>query len=470
MAFDQRADSAALPKSILRLSAVWVAVVLVALIWGVDNAETSLRSAAREQLTAAGYEASVDFSGRDARVIGNATSAETAAAIEQLVDAIPGVRNVDNEIRIIEEAPPALRSPSVAVRIIDDVASLRGFVPNEDVESDLVEAAEAQFGKGRVINALVVGEDVDDQPWLGRIRDVFTYLGGLRSGGFAATADGVLVEGEVISESAREAMVDEISLVLDGVLPVTEDLSIAVLPEPSFSASALEGTIVLAGTMPDADTITSIVDAAQRLHGNSRVINTMQIADVGGSMWLDSIAGLLDVVTRLDPWSIDVSAGTVTITGLGVDQDLVASIELLAEEVAAEELTVAVDVALDPGAVASQLTSLLAGTVLFVEGEAELTADGASLLDSAIDILRNNEDTALVVEGHTDNEGDGAANMVLSQQQAEAVVSYLISGGIEAARLTAIGYGDEKPLVSNATEEGRAQNRRIEFVIREGDG
>jgi OOP family OmpA-OmpF porin len=450
--------------------ALWVVVVLAALVWGVDNAESTLRNAAREQLAASGYDVSVDFSGRDARLIGTASSAEAAAGIGGLVDAIPGVRDVDNEIVIVEPEPEAMQGPSVVLRVVNEVATIRGFVPNEGVQADLVEAAQAQFGRGRVVDALIVSENVDNRPWLGRIRDVFAYLTGLRSGGFNANDNGFLLEGEVISEAAREAIVSETTLVLEDLLPVTQQLSIAVLPEPSFSAAGTEGTIVLAGTMPDSETIAEVVDAAQRLHPNTRVISTIQVADVAGSMWLDSISGLLDVVTRLEPWTVDVAAGTVTITGLGLDQDLVDSIGLLAAEVVADELLVVVDVAVDPAVVALQLTGLLSGAVLFEEGEAVLTDNAESLLDSAIDILRNNEAAALVVEGHTDNQGDPAANRVLSQQQAEAVVDYLISGGIEAARLSAIGFGDERPLASNATEEGRAQNRRIVFVIREGDG
>ncbi len=470
MTYDQRADSAALPKLIFWLMGLWVVVVLVALVWGVDNAETTLREAARQELDEAGYSVSVGFSGRDARLIGTASSAEIAENIEQLVDAIPGVRIVNNEIAIVEVAPPPPRSPSVVVSIVNGVVSIRGYLPNEEVESDLVEAAEMVFGPERVINALVVGEDVADRPWLGRIRDVFTYLGELRSGSSRATDEGFVVEGEVISEAVRETITNEINLVLDGLLPFSADLSIAVLPQPVFSASGLDGTIVIAGTMPDAETIEGIVEAAQRLHANSRVISTLQVAEVAGPMWLESIPGLLDVTTRLDPWTIDVVAGTVTITGLGVDQDLVASIGLLAEEVVADELAVIVEVALDPDAVALQLTSLLEGAGLFLPGQADLTDDGRALLDSAVDILQSSDDAVFVVAGHTDNRGDPVASKVLSEQQAEAVVDYLVSGGIEAARLTAIGYGGERPVAGNATEEGRAKNRRIEFLVRRGDG
>ena len=91
------------------------------------------------------------------------------------------------------------------------------------------------------------------------------------------------------------------------------------------------------------------------------------------------------------------------------------------------------------------------------------------LLDAALAILNANPSALVVVEGYTDNQGDPAANLLLSQQRAEAVVAFLLSGGIAEGRLSAIGYGEENPIASNSTDEGRAQNRRIVFVIQEGD-
>ena len=69
------------------------------------------------------------------------------------------------------------------------------------------------------------------------------------------------------------------------------------------------------------------------------------------------------------------------------------------------------------------------------------------------------------VEGHTDNVGKAEVNKKLSQKRADAVKDYLIKKGIEADRLSAIGYGSEQPIADNKTKEGRAQNRRVEFKI-----
>jgi outer membrane protein OmpA-like peptidoglycan-associated protein len=72
----------------------------------------------------------------------------------------------------------------------------------------------------------------------------------------------------------------------------------------------------------------------------------------------------------------------------------------------------------------------------------------------------------LAIEGHTDNAGSAAANKPLSQQRAQAVVTALTARGIAGARLTAAGFGSEKPIADNATEAGRAKNRRVELVKR----
>jgi OOP family OmpA-OmpF porin len=73
---------------------------------------------------------------------------------------------------------------------------------------------------------------------------------------------------------------------------------------------------------------------------------------------------------------------------------------------------------------------------------------------------------AIEVGGHTDTDGDADANMTLSQRRAQAVVDYMVRAGMPADRLKAVGYGQTEPVASNDTDEGKAQNRRIEFLVR----
>ena len=73
--------------------------------------------------------------------------------------------------------------------------------------------------------------------------------------------------------------------------------------------------------------------------------------------------------------------------------------------------------------------------------------------------------TRIEVGGHTDNTGNAAANMQLSQDRAAAVASQLVANGVNAAMLTSKGYGQDKPIADNSTEQGRAKNRRMEFTV-----
>ena len=72
------------------------------------------------------------------------------------------------------------------------------------------------------------------------------------------------------------------------------------------------------------------------------------------------------------------------------------------------------------------------------------------------------------IAGHTDADGEDGFNQALSEKRAQAVMDYLVKAGLPADRFTAVGYGSTQPIASNETDEGKAHNRRIEFVVRSG--
>lgn len=86
-------------------------------------------------------------------------------------------------------------------------------------------------------------------------------------------------------------------------------------------------------------------------------------------------------------------------------------------------------------------------------------------LDKVVDLLYDNPSVKVEISGHTDNVGTAQYNLDLSQKRAKSVVDYLIEKGIEASRLSFVGYGFEKPLESNDSEEGRSKNRRTELKV-----
>ena len=104
--------------------------------------------------------------------------------------------------------------------------------------------------------------------------------------------------------------------------------------------------------------------------------------------------------------------------------------------------------------------------VNFETGSAALSQAATDTLDNVISELRSNPGIQISVKSHTDNQGSAANNMELSRQRAVTVVRYLADvGGVDLARMSAVGFGESEPLQSNKTAEGRAANRRVEIEI-----
>ena len=105
--------------------------------------------------------------------------------------------------------------------------------------------------------------------------------------------------------------------------------------------------------------------------------------------------------------------------------------------------------------------------ILFLSGKAELSTTSFSSLDELATLLKAHPSWKVTIEGHTDNIATAMGNQPLSQKRADAIRQYLVKKGIAAGRLTAIGYGDTRPVADNATPEGRKANRRVEIVLTE---
>jgi outer membrane protein OmpA-like peptidoglycan-associated protein len=100
----------------------------------------------------------------------------------------------------------------------------------------------------------------------------------------------------------------------------------------------------------------------------------------------------------------------------------------------------------------------------FDTDKATIKPESMGTFNSVAKILKDNPDVRFEIQGHTDNSGGSARNLALSQQRADAVKQQLVTMTVDSARLTTKGLGDTKPMGDNATPEGRANNRRVEFV------
>lgn len=107
-------------------------------------------------------------------------------------------------------------------------------------------------------------------------------------------------------------------------------------------------------------------------------------------------------------------------------------------------------------------TRFILSGVNFDTGKATLRPESVSQLDLVVEVMAHKKNMRVEISGHTDNVGKKKDNQILSEKRARACRDYLVSKGIESSRITTVGYGDERPIAPNDSEQGRQRNRRIE--------
>jgi len=103
--------------------------------------------------------------------------------------------------------------------------------------------------------------------------------------------------------------------------------------------------------------------------------------------------------------------------------------------------------------------------IAFAPGRAALRPEAKSSLGKLVAFVNKDPSKPIRIEGHTDSRGNANANQLLSQKRADSVRDALIAAGVAASRMTSVGLGEDNPVADNATEEGRAKNRRVDVIL-----
>lgn len=105
------------------------------------------------------------------------------------------------------------------------------------------------------------------------------------------------------------------------------------------------------------------------------------------------------------------------------------------------------------------------GNITFDTNKSDVKSSFVDVLDSVAEVLKEYKSTMIEVAGHTDSDGSESYNQLLSQSRAQSVSDQLIRFGVDAVRIDTVGYGESRPIASNATAAGKAQNRRVELTL-----
>ena len=233
-------------------------------------------------------------------------------------------------------------------------------------------------------------------------------------------------------------------------------------------------TLTLTGYVPDNNVHAAIVAAAARKFFSEKVVDNLKASVGAPAGFAAAVVPALGALSRLSTGTLVVSDRELKLSGdafydaaavqirAGFGKDFPQGWQFK-PEISVKPATAPVD-----ATVCQQLFSelLAKGKILFDSGRATIDPDSAGLLDRLIETALRCPAANIEIAGHTDADGEDGFNQALSEKRAQAVADYLVKAGLPANRFTATGYGSTQPIATNDTDEGKAQNRRIDFMVR----
>ena len=323
-----------------------------------------------------------------------------------------------------------------------------------------------------VLAALIAQNGIEND--LGsRTRTVF---GGDVPDGVDVSFDGrdATITGMVASEAEKDrirqvvAGADDVGRIDDDGLEVGSAVIVPSAPG-SLTASDADGVVTLTGTVADEATRDAALEAANTAPGVTEVIDEMTIdPDVAPADWTPAITGVLAAAQPADGRNVNFDPDTITVAGTVADEATRDTVITDAETAAPDGWTVIDQLEVLPEATTDErLAELLAdvgGDVLFNTGSSDISPAGGAVLDQVAGVLLATEENVLIA-GYTDSRGSAELNQALSQGRALSVKNYLVGAGVAEGRMTPEGRGITDQFGDNATDEGRAQNRRIEITV-----
>jgi len=453
----------------------WPGVVPLAVLWAMaawtSTAPLEADLAARSSSVLKGTvldKTRIDVSGRDVTFAADAFSEDGRSSAVGSVEAVPGVRLVNDESRLVPEAKPFVWS---AERDVAKV-TLGGNSPLPASKAKLVEAARASVGGVEVVDQMHLARGAPPRFDSAALL-LLDQIGKLKDGKLTISDTKVSLSGMARDLGGREAIAAALQ-------NLPEDFSIAAneIKAPPYVFQAYKDpvtmSLTLTGYVPDNKVHAAIATAAGRKFFSQKMVDNLK-ASIGAPWgFVSAVVPALGALSRLSTGTLVVTDREVKISGDALYEAAMAQIRAgLAKDFPQgwqlkAELSVKPAAApVDPTVCQQLLSELLEkGQIRFEPGRAAIDPDSAGLLDRLVETTLRCPTAKIEIAGHTDADGEDAFNQALSEKRAQAVADYLVKAGLSADRFAAIGYGSSQPVATNDTDEGKAQNRRIDFLVR----
>lgn len=410
----------------------------------------------------------VEAHGRDLTLVADAFSEEGRRSSVAIAEAVPGVRLVKDRLNIIPEAKPFVWT---AERNVSRV-TISGNVALPAARARLMDSARATANGVEVLDQMSYARGAPPRFDTAALL-LIEQFGKLREGKITISDTSVRLAGIARDLGGRESIAAALKNLPEG-FTVAENAITAPPYVFQVNKDPVAGTLTFNGYVPDNNVHAALIATAERKFLKNKIIDNLKSSVGAPPSFAGAATAALGALSRLSTGSLTLSDREVKLAG---DAFYDVAAEQIKSELSAElpkgwraesEITTKPAASAVDATVCQQLFSDLLGVgrISFVSGSAEIDKDSRGLLDRLVEIALRCPSASLEIVGHTDSDGNENANMALSERRAQAVVEFLQKAGLPAERLRALGFGQTLPVASNDTPEGKAQNRRIEFVVR----
>ncbi|MHA7888599.1 OmpA family protein [Roseicyclus sp.] len=352
----------------------------------------------------------------------------------------------------------------------------------EAVRTRILSAAEAAGAEGPL--TCQVGLGVPTPQWGQAVIAGIDALTELGRGTIAfSDADVTLIAEQGTEQDRFDRVIGELSealpevFSLEGVLPDPVDTTVSAGPSRLIATLNEEGGLTMRGRLPEGPVGRSVEAYARALFGMQTAdIATRAVSDLPSGWSMRAMAGL-DALSQLHDGTMVLEPETLILRGQTGNPDAGSDLTRLLSEALGQTASFDLDVvyveALDPVAslptaaeCVERIRAIQAeGKITFDPGSVEINETAGAILDRIAAVLPDCRHVRMEIAGHTDSQGREEMNLNLSQSRADAVLNGLLARGVLVSNLTAQGYGESQPIASNEAEDGREQNRRIEFRL-----
>jgi OOP family OmpA-OmpF porin len=453
----------------------WPGVIPLVILWAIAawTSTEPLEADLAQRSTAALKDIVLDKSriavaGRDVTFAADAFSEDGRLSAVASVETVPGVRLVNDETRLVPEATPFVWSAERDVARV----TLGGSAPLPASKGRLMEASRANLGGVEVVDRMSLSRGApprfDNVALL-----LLDQIGKLKDGKITLTDTKVNLSGMARELGGREAIAAALKNLPEGYSVAANDIK---APPYIFQAykDPVAVTLTLTGYVPDNNVHAALVAAAGRKFFSEKVVDNLKASVGAPNGFANAVVPALGALSRLSTGTLVVSDREVKLSGdalyeaaanqirAGLGKDFPQGFQFK-PEISVKPAAAPVD-----ATVCQQLFADLLGKarIRFESGKADIVADSAGLLDRLIETALRCPTVNIEISGHTDTDGEEATNQTLSEKRAQAVTDYMVRAGLPANRFLPVGYGSAQPIAGNDTDEGKAQNRRIDFVVK----